>query len=124
RIIRTAPTISQDQAVTVIAEIAQPFSQSPPLSIGTFVNASLAAKQLSGTYRITEASLINDAYLWTIGPDDKLVRLEAERLHSDLGFAYVSLDPASLELPLRIVSRPLTNFESGTLVKPIAPAEK
>ncbi|MEJ6580535.1 MAG: efflux RND transporter periplasmic adaptor subunit [Akkermansiaceae bacterium] len=124
RITRTAPTISRDQVVTVIAEVTNPFDHDPPLAIGSFVNAEITARPLSQTHRIPEAALVNDSFLWAIGPDDKLVRIEADRIHSDLGFAYVTLSDSGLTPPLRIVSRPLTNFQTGTHVRPIDPAKK
>ncbi|MGJ8695645.1 MAG: efflux RND transporter periplasmic adaptor subunit [Verrucomicrobiaceae bacterium] len=124
KITRTSPTISRDQVVTVIAEIENPFAHDPPLAIGSFVNAEINARPLTQTHRVPEAALVNDSFLWAIGPDDRLVRIEADRIHSDLGFAYVTLADSDLTPPLRIVSRPLTNFQSGTHVRPIDPSKK
>jgi RND family efflux transporter MFP subunit len=121
RITRTAPTISRDQVVTVIAEVMNPFDQDPPLTIGSFVSAEIEAQSISGTHKIPEAALVNDSFVWAIGPDDKLVRVEADRIHSDLGFAYVRLEEGKLTPPLRIALRPLTNYDTGMMVKPIAP---
>ena len=120
-ITRTAPTISRDQVVTVIAEVMNPFDQDPPLTIGSFVSAEIEARSISGTHKIPEAALVNDSFVWAIGPGDKLVRVEADRIHSDLGFAYVRLEEGDLKPPLRIALRPLTNYDTGMTVKPIAP---
>jgi len=124
RITRTAPTISRDQVVTVIAEVMNPFEQDPPLTIGSFVNAEIEAKAITGVHRVPEAALVNDSFVWAIGPNDKLVRLNAERIHSDLGFAYLRLASSNLESPLRIALRPLTNYDTNMSVKPIAPADQ
>jgi len=124
KITRTAPTISRDQVVTVIAEVMNPFEHDPPLTIGSFVNAEITAKAINQVHRIPEAALVNDSYVWAIDPDNKLVRIAGDRIHSDLGFAYVKLAQGELASPLRIALRPLTNYDTGMSVKAIAPAEK
>jgi RND family efflux transporter MFP subunit len=115
---RTVPVIEPtNQVVFVIAEISQPYSGENTLPIGTFVNASIPAKEISEAMEIPEVALVNDSYLWAIDPEMKLVKINAKRLHSHNGMAYVNLIESALDPPLRIVSRPLTNFRTGMLVK-------
>lgn len=123
QLMRLAPTISQEQVVTVIAEVAEPFGREPDLALGTFVNAAIEARPLVGAFEIPEAVLVNDAFVWAVTREGTLRKLSATRLQSAEGTAWVSLVREDLELPLQLVKRPLSNFEQGLKVEPIRLAE-
>jgi hypothetical protein len=74
---------------------------------------------MKNVIEVPESALINDAYLWAVDTNMKLVKIDILRLMSDKNLAYVSLINPSLKAPYKIVSRPLTNFRTGMLVKVI-----
>lgn len=115
---RTEPTIDpQNQVTYVIAEIKAPYEGAEPLAVGTFVNASIPALPIKNAYKIPEAALVNDSYVWVVSKESKLLRAPATRVHSHAGHVYVSISSEDLTPPLRIVSRPLSNFRAGVSVK-------
>ncbi|MBT8037817.1 MAG: efflux RND transporter periplasmic adaptor subunit [Verrucomicrobiae bacterium] len=119
-LVRTEPAVDvQSQVTYVIVEVKTPYAEeSRPLRIGTFVNASIPAKLITGAYKLPESALVNDRFVWALNADDQLCRLTAHRVHSDDGHVFLTLMTEGLKPPLRIVSRPLTNFKSGDLVEP------
>ena len=115
---RTDPIIDPtNQVIFVIAEIAHPYKGKASLPIGTFVNASIPSKKAPKSMEIPEVALVNDSYLWAVDPEMKLVKINVQRLHSHKGMAYIKLNEPALTPPLKIISRPLTNFRTGMLVK-------
>jgi len=120
KIVRTSPVITRDQVLTTIGEITNPFSSTPPLSIGTFVNVEIESQPIKNAYKIPEAALINDTSIWALDTDDSLKRLSVTRILSDAKYAFVRLTDPSLNPPLRIIPRPLTNFKSGMIVNAIS----
>lgn len=116
---RTEPTVDpQNQVTYVIAEVKNPYTaQEQPLSVGTFVNASIPAITIKGVYKIPEAALVNDSHVWILDKDEKLKRADAERVYSQGADAFVRIKSKGAEPLLRVVTRPLSNFREGTTVK-------
>lgn len=115
---RTEPVIDPtNQVVFVIAEIDHPYSGESSLPIGTFVNATIPAKQVTNAIEVPEVALVNDEFIWAVDSELKLLKVPATRIHSHLSNAYIQLSDTELEPPYSIVSRPLTNFRSGMTVK-------
>lgn len=113
-IIRVEPVISESQTTNAILEITEPFKPgSPALSIGLFVNAFLSTKPLPAALKVSEAALVNDAFLWALDDDDKLTMLPAKRLASEKGHLFLEVPASDLNPPYRIVSRPLATFQPG-----------
>ena len=121
KVVRTEPTVdAQNQVTYVIAEVPKPYDvASRALAVGTFVNAAIPANPIKNTYSIPEAALVNDAFVWALDKDNLLVRIDASRTYSLDGNAYIRMKKNDLTPPLRIVSRPLTNFRQGMEVVPI-----
>ena len=119
-IARLAPTVSENQTLTVIVEVEKPF-ENEPLPIGLFVNAALVAKPLPQSFKVPEAALVNDSFLWALDEEDQLIKLPAKRLASEGGDLFVSLTDAPLSPPYRVIIRPLANFGVGQKVAPAKP---
>jgi len=113
------PTVdAQNQVSYAIATIHQPYkSKTRPLPIGSFVNVSLPGIEIKQAYKVPEAALVNDSYLWIVGQDDKLVRVQATRVQSEDAYAFVKIDSEEIKPPLMIVTRPLSTFRSGIKVE-------
>ena len=116
-VVRMEPMVDeQNQVVYVVAEVEKPFeSKENPLPVGIFANVSINAASLSETYEIPEAAYVNDEFVWIINEDEKLERLEAERVLSFDGDAFIETGGGSDEL--KVVSRPLSNFREGMKVR-------
>jgi RND family efflux transporter MFP subunit len=118
---RTDPIIDPtNQVIFVIAEVAHPYKGKATLPIGTFVNAIIPTKEVPEAMEVPEVALVNDSFLWVVDSEMKLVKIKTQRLHSHAGMAYIKLIDPALDPPLRIVSRPLTNFRTGMLVKTLS----
>lgn len=124
---RTEPSVdARNQVTYVIAEVEAPYAADPePLVIGTFVNVTIPAKTIHSAFMVPESALINDSYVWVLNATDKLCRISAERMHSHEGQVYLQLSVNDLmacetKPPLRIVTRPLTNFKEGGAVIPVS----
>lgn len=124
---RTEPSVdARNQVTYVIAEVENPYAADPePLVVGTFVNVTIPAKTIQDAFMVPESALINDSFVWVLNAADKLCRISAERMHSHEGQVYLQLSVKDLmecktKPPLRIVTRPLTNFKEGGEVKPVS----
>ncbi len=120
-LVRMEPVVDQqNQVIYAVAEVEKPFEgEKPPLAVGIFANATIQANSIGQSYRVPEAAYVNDSYLWTVDPENKLQRVEAERLYSDDGHVYLKTTDEVAEL--KIVARPLSNFKDGTKVKIFSP---
>ena len=117
---RLSPTVDRNQTVTAIAEIKTPYeSAEKSLPVGTFVNASIAARPIENSYRISETSLINDSFIWTVTSEDTLERIKAQRVYTQKGDVFIRLVDEVDGSTLRVIARPLTNFENGMKVQPV-----
>ncbi|MGJ8632942.1 MAG: efflux RND transporter periplasmic adaptor subunit [Luteolibacter sp.] len=116
-VVRMEPTVDErNQVVYVVAEVEKPFAnKEEPLPVGIFANVGIEAASLSETYKIPEAAYVNDEYVWIMDGEGKLDRLEAERVLSFEGSAYI--DTGESEGELKVVSRPLSNFRKGMKVR-------
>ncbi len=119
---RMDPAVDAKSQVTyVIVEVEDPYAnETQPLAIGTFVNASLPGKAIRGAYQLAESALVNDSYVWALDAENHLLRLPAKRVHSYAGNVFLALSLDAIRPPLRIVTRPLTNFKAGMKVEPLA----
>lgn len=122
QLVRSEPVIDpQNQVSYLIAEIESPYTnQTAALPVGTFVKASIPALAIKNSLKVSEASLVNDQFLWLVDSQNILHKQMVERRYSHLGFAYVTPTEANLDPPFQVISRPLTNFRSGMKVKNIS----
>lgn len=112
------PTVDPlNQVSYAIGTIDKPYeSATSPLSVGSFVNVLLPAKEIKGAYKVTESSLVNDSFIWVVDAKDELTRVDAERIQSSDGSAFIRVTSADLKSPLRVVTRPLSTFRTGMKV--------
>ena len=80
------------------------------------MNASIPAVPMKDVYRLPEAALVNDAYIWVLDEKSELVRVSAQRIYSHEGYVYVRVSTQDIPPLLRVVSRPLSNFRAGMTV--------
>lgn len=118
KLVRMEPVVDQqNQVIYAVAEVEKPFEgDKPPLAVGIFVNAEITANPIGQSYRIPEAALVNDSFFWVVDENEELASTQAERLHSDDGFVFLK-PAAGISGELAVVSRPLSNFKTGTKVK-------
>jgi RND family efflux transporter MFP subunit len=123
-LVRMEPTVDQqNQVIYAVAEVMDPFAEGKtPLPVGIFANATIQAQPIAESYRIPEAAYVDDRFIWVSGDDEALQRVDATRVHTFQGHAFVRTENGG-KGPLRIVSRPLSNFRSGMKIKAAAQAE-
>jgi RND family efflux transporter MFP subunit len=119
KLTRMEPTLDpQNQVSYGIATMDNPYTNEvAPLPVGSFVNVSIPATEITDAYQVPESALVNDSFVWLVDKENKLVRAEAARIQSDATSAYVRIKLEGLEPPLNVVSRPLSNFHIGTVVE-------
>ena len=107
---RYSPTVdTKNQVSYLIATIDDPYGKNP-LPVGTFVNASIPAKNIDKAYRVPESALVNDEHIWVVSAENKLVKTTATRLHSfPEGGILIKVDDKITE-EINVVSRPLSTF--------------
>ena len=118
KLVRMEPTVdTRNQVMFAVAQIDQPFAEGhPELPIGMFANVSIRALPIRGSYRIPEAAFVADSFFWVMTSDGELGRVEASRLQgfeSDVFVRALSPTPG----PLKVVTRPLSNFRSEMRVR-------
>ncbi|MGB2402362.1 MAG: efflux RND transporter periplasmic adaptor subunit [Akkermansiaceae bacterium] len=126
KLARTEPFVDPKNQVTyVIAEIEKPYHAKPaPIVVGSFVNARIPGRVINDSYKVPEAALVNDAYLWVVDDSNKLCRVDAQRLYGQAAMVYLrisdqAMQSSGLKSPLRVVTRPLATFKHGRVVKPV-----
>ena len=73
RITRTSGSIdSQTRLVYAYAEVINPYDESPPLAIGTYVDAEIEGNFISGGFVIPNAAIKNGNEIYLIDNDNKL----------------------------------------------------
>ena len=84
---------------------------------------------IAQTYKLPEAALVNDSYVWGVDAENRLGRIKAERVYGHEGYVYLRLAAEDLaksgtQAALRVVTRPLATFRSGKKVQPVSALPK
>lgn len=117
-LLRMEPTVDQqNQVMYAVAEVMAPYAEErTSLPVGMFANASIGAEPIPDSYRVPEAAYVDDKFIWVMDENSELRRVDAVRVHSFDGDAFVSpVDGGQGEL--QVVSRPLSNFKAGMKVR-------
>lgn len=119
-IARIEPAIDpSNQTLWVIGEIDDPFSNPDALlPVGAFVNVVLEADAVEDVYTLPEVSVVEDAYVWVVRPDNTLARQPIEMVFSQEGTILARIEQPAFGLPLRIARRPLASFRADQAVIP------
>lgn len=109
---------TKNQVLFVIAEIPHPFDDPDAfLPVGTFVTAELAGRPLNGVHTLPESTLLDDSFLWVVGPEGELLRQPASRLSATDGIFQARIEAPVTPLPLQVIARPLASFREGMKVE-------
>jgi len=119
KLTRMEPVVDvQNQVSYGLATIENPYTNKVgPLPVGTFVNVVLPSATSFKGFKLPESVLVNDKYVWLLDAEDKLVRANAKRIQNEDSFVYLQIEVGKLSSPFRVVTRPLSNFRSGSQVK-------
>ena len=107
----------KSQTLWVIGEIMEPFAKPEAfLPVGAFVNASIGGEALEGVFALPEVAVVEDAFVWVIGPDDTLHKQPIEIEFSQEGMIISKIANPVFSLPLNVAVRPLASFKEGQTV--------
>lgn len=127
QLVRAEPSVDPKNQVTyVIAEVESPYENKPePLVVGTFVNVCIPAQVITNAFKVPEAALVNDAYVWGVDKVNCLNRIKAARVYGHEGHVYLrlaseDLAKSGMDSRLRLVTRPLATFRVGKEVEPVS----
>ncbi len=117
---RAEPIVdSKNQTLYLIGEVEKPFDNSDAfLPIGAFVNASITGKPLRNVHTFPEVAVVDDAFVWVVGPDNLLAKQSLTIVFSQNSEILARIDAPLFELPLTVALRPLASFKEGQTVEP------
>lgn len=117
-LVRMDPTVdTRNQVIYAVAEVVDPFATGKePLPVGIFANAAITAQPIPASYKVPEAAYVNDSYVWKVDGEGKIERFEASRVFAFEGHVYLKA-PEGADGPVKIISRPLSNFKTGMQIK-------
>ncbi len=121
-IVRMEPLMDmQNQVSYVIGEVSDPYTNSVGvLPVGSFVNIEIPVAEIKDALKVPESALVNDTYIWLVDGDHLLVKQEVERIQSDKYSAYVKVVGEGVKFPLKLITRPLSNYKPGMEVVEVA----
>ena len=103
RIVRTESQLNQrNRMLNVVARVGPPavtdqnLERLPPLTAGTFLEATIAGETLKDVWVIPRAAMRADGVVWLVQADDRLHRRVVDPIHSDDTHIYVRGDFGAL----------------------------
>lgn len=106
------------QRALVIA-VEQPFSLTPPLLPGTFVEALIPGRSIERLWALPATALSQSGKLWYLREDQTLATFETQPRFSHNGLIFIK-PPASLaETPQQVLTHPLHSYTPGMAVTPV-----
>ncbi|MEM8962619.1 MAG: efflux RND transporter periplasmic adaptor subunit [Acidobacteriota bacterium] len=103
----------QTRLVHVIARVADPFAQEPPLLPGTFVDVSIDGRALEGVFQLPRFALRTGGVVWVV--DDGALRFrDVEVLRTDRSSVFIS---SGLEVGEHVVISSLDGVTDGMTVR-------
>ncbi|YCM45151.1 efflux RND transporter periplasmic adaptor subunit [Verrucomicrobiaceae bacterium 227] len=119
---RVEPSVDpKNQTIYLIGEVPNPFDQKDAfLPVGAFVNATITGDPIAEIHALPEVAVIEDAYIWIVNQDNKLVPQPIEISFSQDDLILARIETPVAPMPLRVARRPLASFKEGQLVKPVS----
>ncbi|MFT4640601.1 MAG: RND family efflux transporter MFP subunit [Verrucomicrobiales bacterium] len=123
---RVEPMIDpKNQTLWLIGEITEPFARPEAfLPVGAFVNASIGGEALEGVFIFPEVAVVEDAFVWVIGPNETLHKQPIKIELSQKGMIISKIANPVFSLPLNVAARPLASFKEGQTVSIASAATK
>ena len=92
--------------------------------MGAFVNASIGGEALEGVFIFPEVAVVEDAFVWVIGPNETLHKQPIKIELSQKGMIISKIANPVFSLPLNVAARPLASFKEGQTVSIASAATK
>jgi RND family efflux transporter MFP subunit len=120
---RIEPAVDlKNQSLWIIGEVEEPFAKPEAfLPVGAFVNATINGAPLENVLRFPEVTVVEDAFVWTISPDNTLTKQAVEVVYSQDGMILVRIADPLFAFPLKVADRPLSSFKENQKVAPVDP---
>jgi RND family efflux transporter MFP subunit len=120
RVVRESRHLDRNSRLrTLFFQVKHPLEQTPPLLPGTFVQAEITGRSISGLLCIPEAALTKQGLVWFADRENHLQPKRLEPVFYGEGIVFIRT-PEDMEESLRVAISPNSSFVSGLRVKPIA----
>ncbi|WP_111498552.1 efflux RND transporter periplasmic adaptor subunit [Marinobacter bohaiensis] len=104
---------------SLVIAVDAPFDQSPALLPGTFVQASLAGRDVDGLWKLPSTALSQSGEIWYVTADNTLAHFAADPVFASDGSIYIA-PPAELDGKAeQVVRQPLSSYMEGMAVQPV-----
>lgn len=101
---------------TLIVAVDHPLDQSPALFPGTFVQAHIQGRKVSGLWRLPDSAISQRGEIWYLNKDNTLARFSTTPLFSDAHFIYVAPPTELLTQTQQVILHPLNSYIQGMTV--------
>ncbi len=104
---------------TLYLEVEQPYEQNPPLLPGTFVQADISGRNITGLLAIPESALTRKGTVWFVDANQRLRFFKALPVFYKAGMVFIRPTDKT-PVPIRICVSPNSGFLAGQKVKAMA----
>lgn len=104
---------------SLMVAVDSPFSYTPPLLPGTFVEVKINGKAVENVWELPSSALSQRGEIWYVNEGDTLARFAAEPVFSNGNFIYVEVPESLASVPTKIVVHPLSSYLPGMAVQPV-----
>jgi hypothetical protein len=87
------------------------------------VNARISGEELQNVYQLPESSVVEDSYIWCVGPAGKIKRQPITMVARQAANLIARIDEPVFPGAPRMVARPLASFQDGQEVQLVNPTQ-
>jgi len=116
RVERNVDTTTRQRDVVI--EVENPFTMSPALLPGTFVQVEISGKQVDNLWELPVSALSQRGEIWFVS-GGTLDKFQADLVFSHLDRIYIDVPANLAAAPQQVLVHPLSNYVSGMKVHPV-----
>ncbi|WP_203142187.1 efflux RND transporter periplasmic adaptor subunit [Marinobacter mangrovi] len=104
---------------SLVIAVDAPFDQSPALLPGTFLQATVAGRDVDGLWKLPATALSQSGEIWYVTDDNTLASFAVEPRFASDGSIYIVPPKALAGDKARVVRQPLSSYVEGMAVNPV-----
>lgn len=113
---------SETRQRALIVTVDQPLQQSTPLLPGSFVQATIPGRKLTGLWQLPTSALSQRGEIWYLDKNGTLANFHTSPVFSNGEYIYVQPPAQLTHEPQQVVSHPLSSYLVGMMVTPTTSA--
>lgn len=104
---------------SIIIAVDNPLAQTPPLHPGTFLQATIRGRPISGLWKLPPTALSQRGQVWYINDDNTLAAFETQAAFIEEDAIYVRPPDELKDSTQQVVTQPLNSYQLGMQIKPV-----